>query len=47
MKTMKKLLDKLEKIYGYRLSTNEVLDLYYQGELALSDDEEDLILSCQ
>lgn len=44
---MKKLLDKLEKIYGYRLSTNEVLALYYQGELALSDDEEDMLLSYQ
>lgn len=41
---MQELTAKLQKQYGYRLGVDEIYDLYQQGELSLTDSEENALL---
>ena len=43
-KIMQELTAKLQKQYGYRLGVDEIYDLYQQGELSLTDSEENALL---
>lgn len=42
---MEQLQNKLEKQYGYKLGIDEIHGLYEQGELSLSDTEENALLN--
>lgn len=44
MTQFEKLQNKLNKQYGYKLGADEIHGLYEQGELALSDAEENALL---
>lgn len=41
---MKSIINKWEKKYGYKPSDSEVLNAYTNGELCLSDTEENQLL---
>jgi hypothetical protein len=41
---LKNLINKYQKKYGYKPSIGELYDLYNQGELILSDVEEDSLI---
>ena len=41
---MKTLIKKFKKQFGYTPTNNEIISLYYQGALILTDKEEDAIL---
>lgn len=42
---MQKLIATYEKQYGYKPSVQELYSLYAQGELILTDEQEDELLS--
>ncbi len=42
---MQKLIATYEKQYGYKPSVQELYSLYTQGELMLTDEQEDELLS--
>lgn len=42
---MQKLIATYEKQYGYKPSVQELYSLYTQGELTLTDEQEDELLS--
>jgi hypothetical protein len=42
---MKNIKKDLIKIYGYLLKDSEVLNLYFQGELLLTDKEENELIN--
>ena len=41
---MKELLEKFEVLHGYRATPQELTELYYQGELQLSSDDENTLI---
>lgn len=44
LKTYNSLLTKYEKVFGYKPTENELINLYQQGELSLNDKQENVLL---